>query len=44
MMEGPAEQLAANPEVKEFYLGLSGEGRTSFRDTKSYRRRKRWAS
>ena len=44
MMEGPADKLAANPEVKEFYLGLSGEGRTSFRDTKSYRRRKRWTT
>jgi branched-chain amino acid transport system ATP-binding protein len=28
--------------VKEFYLGLSKEGRKSFRDMKSYRRRKRW--
>jgi len=44
MMEGPADKLAANPEVKEFYLGLSSEGRTSFRDTKSYRRRKRWTT
>jgi branched-chain amino acid transport system ATP-binding protein len=44
MLEGPADTLAANPEVKEFYLGLSSEGRTSFRDTKSYRRRKRWAT
>jgi branched-chain amino acid transport system ATP-binding protein len=42
MMEGPADELAANPLIKEFYLGLSSEGRTSFRDTKSYRRRKRW--
>ncbi|MBY0438532.1 MAG: ABC transporter ATP-binding protein [Burkholderiales bacterium] len=44
MMEGPASDLADNAEVKEFYLGLAGEGRKSFRDTKSYRRRKRWLS
>jgi branched-chain amino acid transport system ATP-binding protein len=42
MMDGPAKALADNPEVKEFYLGLSSDGRKSFRDTKSYRRRKRW--
>jgi len=44
VMEGPAETLAADPRVKEFYLGLSAEGRTSFRDTKSYSRRKRWTT
>jgi branched-chain amino acid transport system ATP-binding protein len=44
MMEGQAAELADNAEVKEFYLGLAGEGRKSFRDTKSYRRRKRWLS
>jgi branched-chain amino acid transport system ATP-binding protein len=37
-----AARLADNPDVKEFYLGISGEGRRSFRDIKSYRRRKRW--
>jgi len=42
VLEGPASDLANNSEVKEFYLGLAGEGRRSFRDTKSYRRRKRW--
>lgn len=42
MMEGPAQVLAENKDVKEFYLGISTEGRTSFRDMKSYRRRKRW--
>jgi branched-chain amino acid transport system ATP-binding protein len=42
MMDGLASDLANNPDVKEFYLGLSGEGRKSFRDMKSYRRRKRW--
>jgi branched-chain amino acid transport system ATP-binding protein len=42
MMDGPAKALAENADVKEFYLGLSSEGRKSFRDMKSYRRRKRW--
>ncbi len=42
MMDGTAKALAENPDVKEFYLGLSGEGRKSFRDMKTYRRRKRW--
>ena len=42
MMDGPAKALAENNDVKEFYLGMSSEGRKSFRDMKSYRRRKRW--
>lgn len=42
VMEGEAEQLRNNEDVKEFYLGLGGEGRQSFRDVKHYRRRKRW--
>jgi branched-chain amino acid transport system ATP-binding protein len=42
VMEGQAEELASNEDVKEFYLGLSGEKRKSFRDVKHYRRRKRW--
>ena len=42
MMDGPARDLAENADVKEFYLGLSTEGRKNFRDMKSYRRRKRW--
>ena len=41
-MEGAAGDLAANEDVKEFYLGLSSGGRKSFRDVKHYRRRKRW--
>ena len=44
VMEGEAAELAANEDVKEFYLGLSGAGRKSFRDVKHYRRRKRWLS
>jgi branched-chain amino acid transport system ATP-binding protein len=42
VMDGAAKALAENKDVKEFYLGMSGEGRKSFRDMKSYRRRKRW--
>jgi branched-chain amino acid transport system ATP-binding protein len=42
MMDGAACALAENEDVKEFYLGVSGSGRTSFRETKFYRRRKRW--
>jgi branched-chain amino acid transport system ATP-binding protein len=42
MMDGPAQVLAENEDVKEFYLGISGDDRASFRSRKSYRRRKRW--
>lgn len=42
VMEGAASDLANNEDVKEFYLGMSGAGRKSFRDMKFYRRRKRW--
>jgi branched-chain amino acid transport system ATP-binding protein len=42
VMDGQAKDLAANEDVKEFYLGLSSGGRKSFRDVKHYRRRKRW--
>jgi branched-chain amino acid transport system ATP-binding protein len=42
VMEGSAASLAENEDVKEFYLGISTSGRRSFRDTKHYRRRKRW--
>jgi branched-chain amino acid transport system ATP-binding protein len=42
VMNGLAAELASNEDVKEFYLGLSTAGRTSFRDAKHYRRRKRW--
>lgn len=44
VMEGPAAELRENPDVKEFYLGMSEEGRKSYRDVRSYRRRKRWLS
>ncbi len=42
VMDGAADALRENPDVKEFYLGMSDEGRKSFRDVRSYRRRKRW--
>jgi len=42
VMDGEAGSLAENEDVKEFYLGFSTGGRRSFRDVKSYRRRKRW--
>jgi branched-chain amino acid transport system ATP-binding protein len=42
VMDGVADDLAQNEDVKEFYLGLSSTGRKSFRDVKHYRRRKRW--
>lgn len=43
VMEGSAADLAANPDVKEFYLGMGATGDLkSYKDVKSYRRRKRW--
>jgi branched-chain amino acid transport system ATP-binding protein len=44
VMDGDASSLAENEDVKEFYLGVSGESRKSFRNVKAYRRRKRWLS
>jgi len=44
VMDGASAELRENPDVKEFYLGMSDEGRKSFRDVRSYRRRKRWLS
>ena len=44
VMDGVASELLENPDVKEFYLGMSEEGRKSFRNVRSYRRRKRWLS
>ncbi|HUC62944.1 MAG TPA: ABC transporter ATP-binding protein [Alphaproteobacteria bacterium] len=42
VLDGPAAKLAENEDVKEFYLGLAGEKRKSYRDVKHYKRRKRW--
>ena len=42
VMDGKASDLANNEDVKEFYLGVGGGERKSFKDAKSYKRRKRW--
>ena len=43
VLDGPADQLARNPDVMEFYLGLTEAGeRRSYRAVKHYKRRKRW--
>ena len=42
VLDGEAAELAANEDVKEFYLGIAEGGRRSFRDGKHYKRRKRW--
>ena len=42
VMDGVASDLANNEDVKEFYLGVGGGERKSFKDAKSYKRRKRW--
>ncbi len=42
VMDGDASELLQNEDVKEFYLGVSGDNRKSFRNVKHYRRRKRW--
>jgi branched-chain amino acid transport system ATP-binding protein len=42
VMDGDARALRENEDVKEFYLGVSGGDKKSFREVKSYKRRKRW--
>ncbi|MAI02367.1 MAG: ABC transporter ATP-binding protein [Rickettsiales bacterium] len=42
VMEGLSTSLLNNEDVKEFYLGGGGDGRKSFKNLKSYKRRKRW--
>jgi len=42
VMDGESHSLRENEDVKEFYLGIGGGDRKSFRDVKSYKRRKRW--
>jgi branched-chain amino acid transport system ATP-binding protein len=44
VLDKPAAALLADDDVREFYLGLGGEGHISFRDVKHYRRKKRWLS
>lgn len=42
VLDGAASTLANNEDVQEFYLGMGGGARKSFKDVKSYKRRKRW--
>ena len=42
VLEGTSGELSDNEDVKEFYLGGAGDQRRSFKDLKSFRRRKRW--
>jgi branched-chain amino acid transport system ATP-binding protein len=42
VLDGEAAALRENEDVKEFYLGVGGEGRRSFKNVKHYKRRKRW--
>jgi branched-chain amino acid transport system ATP-binding protein len=42
VLDGTADALRENADIKEFYLGMGGAGRKSFRDAKHYKRRKRW--
>jgi branched-chain amino acid transport system ATP-binding protein len=42
VMDGAAAELRNNEDVKEFYLGMGGGQRKSFKEVKSYKRRKRW--
>ena len=44
VMDNDAERLRKDEDVREFYLGLKGESRKSFREVKHYKRRKRWLS
>jgi branched-chain amino acid transport system ATP-binding protein len=44
VMDKPAEELRADDDIREFYLGIAEEGAVSFRDVKHYKRRKRWLS
>jgi branched-chain amino acid transport system ATP-binding protein len=41
---GPAAELRDDADIREFYLGIAGEGRRSFKELKSYRRKKRWSA
>ena len=45
VLDGPAQRIAGNEDVKEFYLGFSeGGSRKNYREVKHYKRRKRWLS
>jgi branched-chain amino acid transport system ATP-binding protein len=42
--DGPGQELQADKDIREFYLGMGEAGRRSFRDVKTYRRKKSWGS
>ncbi|MGM0904047.1 MAG: ABC transporter ATP-binding protein [Bacillota bacterium] len=42
VMDGPVDKLLSNQDVREFYLGMGEKGRKSYKNIKSYKRRKRW--
>jgi branched-chain amino acid transport system ATP-binding protein len=44
VLDGSADELRADKDIQEFYLGLGREGQRSYRNVKLYRRRKRWLS
>ncbi|MDQ6685000.1 MAG: ATP-binding cassette domain-containing protein, partial [Pseudomonadota bacterium] len=45
VLDGTSDQLRNNADVREFYLGVSAQqDRTSMKDAKHYKRRKRWLS
>jgi branched-chain amino acid transport system ATP-binding protein len=44
VMDDTSEKLSENEDIKDFYLGMGGSGKKSFRDVKHYKRRKRWLS
>jgi branched-chain amino acid transport system ATP-binding protein len=44
VLDGDPDELAGDPDFREFYLGIGAEGRRSYADVKLYRRRKRWLS
>lgn len=44
VMDGPSKELAADKEIKEFYLGVGGQGKRNYQNIKHYKRRKRWLS
>ena len=42
--DGPGQELLADQDIQEFYLGVGEAGRRSFRDVKTYRRKKKWSA
>ena len=42
--DGPSGELAADEDIREFYMGIGSESAVNYRNIKRYRRRKRWLS